>query len=236
MRYYNIIIQVDFKTPRQMPPLQNSDESWNSVGYFQTFHCTEHSNEKAKKLVHQYYLDNEENPSDCQFRYERVAWMRFLSKLEDLTFGYDSDLTKEMFENRDKIGIWYSGKKEYYVSEEDAMSSMYMEESDNLDEYDEEYDDDEIWPDYDGQCYACDNYGSVDDMSLCNECAPKLERDLIRQRDWDYSASAFGLTNELREKLRNEIMKEYGKELELIAPSKKKGKKKRNKSKRKNKK
>ena len=226
MRYYNIIIQVDFKTPRKMPPLQNSDQSWNSVGYFQTFHCTEYSKEKAKKLVHQYYLDHEENPSDCQFRYELVAWMRFLTKLEDLTFGCESDLTKEMFENRDKIGIWYSGKKEYYVSDEDAMASMFAEESD-------ESDLDEFWGGYDGQCYACDNYGPIDDMSLCNECAQKLERDLIRQRHWDYSASAFGVPNELREKLRIDIIKKYGKELELIAPSKKK-KKKRNKSKRRN--
>jgi len=210
-----------------MPPLQNSTESWNSVGYLQTFHCSEHSKEKAKKLVHQYYRDNEENPSDCQFRYERVAWMRFLEKLEDLTLGYDSELTQEMFANRNKIGIWFVGKKKYYVSEKDAMASMYVAESD-------ESDLDEFGEGYDGQCSACDNYGPIDDMSLCHTCAQKLERDFIRQRDWDYSASAFGLTNEWREKLRNDIIKKYGKELELIAPSKK-AKKKPKKSKRRNK-
>ncbi|MBN2090461.1 hypothetical protein JW964_12680 [candidate division KSB1 bacterium] len=73
---------------------------------------------------------------------------------------------------------------------------------------------------YEGQCQACDEYGPVDDMSLCPECSAKFERDIIRLRDWNYSALAFGLTEESREKLRNEIIKQYGKKLEMIAPSK----------------
>jgi prepilin-type N-terminal cleavage/methylation domain-containing protein len=35
---------------------------------------------------------------------------------------------------------------------------------------------------YDGKCQACDAYGPVDDISLCEECAGKFERDTIRQR------------------------------------------------------
>lgn len=240
MRYYYINIQVDFETPRTMPPLTNSEKPWKSVGYFQTFYCTEQSKEEAKNKVHQYFLENEENPSTCQIRYDSVAWMRYLTDIKDLTHGYDSDLTEEMFANRDKIGIWYSGEKRYYVSEEDYAAAMLEYESENPDEIDEdefweeneEWGEDDFWNGYEGQCQACDNFGPVDDMSLCDECAGKLERDLIRQRDWAYSASAFGLTNELREKLRNDVINKFGKKFELIACSKKRE----NKSKRKRKK
>ena len=218
---------MDFETPRKMPPLPNSKKIWKSVGYFQTFYCTEQSKDKTKKLVHQYFLENEENPSTCQFKYDRVDWMRDLTDIEDLTYGYDSDLTEEMFANRDKIGIWYSGKKEYYVSEQDYAAAMVDEEINESDDFAED--------EYEGQCQSCEEYGPIDDMSLCNDCAVKLERDLIRQRDFENSSSAFGLTNELCEKLRNDVIKKYGKELELIAPSRKK-KKRRNKSKRRRKK
>lgn len=83
-----------------------------------------------------------------------------------------------------------------------------------------EFDEDtsEEWDWYDGQCYACDLFGRVDDLGLCEECRTKLERDLIRQRDWDYSAWAFGLSEEGREKLYREVITQYGKKLELIAP------------------
>jgi hypothetical protein len=78
--------------------------------------------------------------------------------------------------------------------------------------------DDEPWGIWDGQCQACDNYGRVNDTSLCEECAGMLERDLIRLRDWDYSVSAFGLPAEAREKLRRQVIAEFGKALELVAP------------------
>jgi hypothetical protein len=89
------------------------------------------------------------------------------------------------------------------------------------------YDDDidESWGLYDGQCLACDLYGPVDDLGLCQECGTKLERDLIRQRDWDYSAAAFGLSATDREKLRRQVIRQYGRKLELIAPSEKPRKK-----------
>ena len=75
---------------------------------------------------------------------------------------------------------------------------------------------DASWGFWDGQCQACDRYGPVNDLSLCEDCAGKLERDLIRQRDWDYSASAFGLPPEAREALRRQVIAEFGEALELI--------------------
>ena len=164
--------------------------------------------------------------------------MRTVTKLEDLAPGMESGLTQEMFDSRNKIGIWYAGEKGYYVSEEDYHAEMVeepIEEFDIKDEIEAELSefDDEFWDGYEGICQACDAYGSVNDMMLCNECSGKLERDLIRQGEWDYSASAFGISKEGREELRNEVIKKYGKKLELIAPkADKKMSKNRNKSKR----
>jgi hypothetical protein len=81
---------------------------------------------------------------------------------------------------------------------------------------------------YEGECQGCDIFTSINDLGLCEECAGKLERDLIRQRDWDYSALAFGCPVSKREELRKEIIARYGEKNELIAP-KKKPKKKRSK-------
>jgi hypothetical protein len=78
-------------------------------------------------------------------------------------------------------------------------------------------DTDESWGIWDGKCQACDGYGRVNDLSLCEDCAGKLERDLIRQRDWDYSASAFGLPSEAQEELRRQVIAKFGEALELIA-------------------
>jgi hypothetical protein len=72
-----------------------------------------------------------------------------------------------------------------------------------------------IW---DGQCNSCDIFGRVNDLGLCEDCAGKLERDLIRQNDWDYTYSGFPLNDEQRQKLRSEIIKKYGPSLELISP------------------
>ncbi len=74
------------------------------------------------------------------------------------------------------------------------------------------------WPDYEGKCQACDAYGPVDDMSMCDACAGKFERDVIRLREWDYSATAFGTPKESLEALRDEVIKRYGGKLEMLAP------------------
>ena len=123
-----------------------------------------------------------------------------------------------MFKERDKIGIWFCDKTQHYVSEEDYAASVHEENFESSDDKD-------YWHNRAGECQACDIYGPVDDTSLCDECAGKLERDLIRQRDWNYCVSAFVLRDKEREKLRNNVIKKYGEVLELIALSGKAGEK-----------
>ncbi len=71
---------------------------------------------------------------------------------------------------------------------------------------------------YEGECRGCDIFTRVDDVGLCEECAAKLDRDLVRQRDWKYSILAYGIAPEKREELRRKVIQQYGAELELIAP------------------
>ncbi len=89
---------------------------------------------------------------------------------------------------------------------------------------------------HEAECQGCDIFTRVDDVGLCEECAAKLDRDLIRQRDWDYLATAYMVPPEQREELRNKAIRQYGEDLELIAPyeaktltskAKKRGKRKR---------
>lgn len=86
---------------------------------------------------------------------------------------------------------------------------------------DEDADYDDSWWGYEGQCLACDIWGHVDDLGLCDGCGAKLERDLIRQRDWDYSATAFGVSPDDREELRRRVIARFGADLELITPPEK---------------
>ena len=72
---------------------------------------------------------------------------------------------------------------------------------------------------YEGSCAGCDQPLRLDDLGLCKECRQKLERDLLRKRDWDYSVSAFGASCEQREALRAQVIKKFGENLELIAAS-----------------
>jgi len=69
---------------------------------------------------------------------------------------------------------------------------------------------------WEGQCQACEMWGMVNDMMLCEECDAKIQRDLIRARDWGYVAAAFGLNEEGCERLRAEVIRLYGAENELI--------------------
>jgi hypothetical protein len=71
---------------------------------------------------------------------------------------------------------------------------------------------------FESECQACDVFGPVDDLGLCEECSAKFERDMIRQRAWDYSAGAFGVRPEDREELRAEVIAKYGEALELVSP------------------
>ena len=74
-----------------------------------------------------------------------------------------------------------------------------------------------------GFCYACDSYAELNDLGLCNTCAGKIERDLIRLRDWEYSVTAFGCPKEKLEELRKHVVTEYGEALELLAEEQTKG-------------
>ena len=44
-----------------------------------------------------------------------------------------------------------------------------------------------------GECQGCDAIRTLNDLGLCEVCAAKLDRDLIRQRGWEYSSLAFGV-------------------------------------------
>lgn len=76
---------------------------------------------------------------------------------------------------------------------------------------------------FEGECQGCDFFLPLNDMGLCDRCNEMLDRDMIRQRAWDYSALAFGMPKDKREALRQHIIKTYGKAYELISPSPKQG-------------
>lgn len=73
---------------------------------------------------------------------------------------------------------------------------------------------------YEAECGACDSVLRVDGNGLCQACGSKLERDLIRERDWAYSVSAYAMNDEQREDLRRQVVSKYGYGLELVATSK----------------
>ena len=93
---------------------------------------------------------------------------------------------------------------------------------------DDEYDDGII---IDTICAGCDLFKPVNDLSLCDDCFAKLERDLIRSRDWAYSVTAFAVPEDQLEAMRDRVIRDYGATYELIedpnSPKKRKGKKKR---------
>lgn len=124
MKCYSADIQVDFETPRDMLPRPASGKSWRAVGYFQYFFCTERSKEKAKQLIIDFVRKNEDIPHTCKFKCTRIAWMRGLTKREQIAFGFSAGLTDAMFEKRGQIGIWFHTDKHYYVSESDYAASM----------------------------------------------------------------------------------------------------------------
>lgn len=64
---------------------------------------------------------------------------------------------------------------------------------------------------------GCDLPSHVNDVELCDSCYAKLERDMIRSRDWDRSGLAFGTPDLELENLRL-LMREFGKDYELIIP------------------
>lgn len=79
----------------------------------------------------------------------------------------------------------------------------------------EEYQDEIVYGGH-SVCRGCDLPLPVNDLGLCDECYAKLERDLIRMRDWEYSAEAFGVPDEQLEALRDRVIREYGAAYELL--------------------
>lgn len=94
-----------------------------------------------------------------------------------------------------------------------------------MDYLEDEYEDGII---IDTICAGCDLFKPVNDLSLCGDCFAKLERDLIRSRDWQYSATAFAVPEDQLEALRDRVIREHGAAYELIedpnAPKKRKPK------------
>ncbi len=72
---------------------------------------------------------------------------------------------------------------------------------------------------HEDECAGCEQFRRVNDSVLCEDCSQKLERDLIRKRDWAYSATAHGMSDERREDMRRQIVDKFGEGPELIAPS-----------------
>jgi len=85
---------------------------------------------------------------------------------------------------------------------------------------DRSLDDDEAFGVYEGVCAGCGGISQVGDLGLCEECGAKLERDLLRNRDWVHSVTAFRLNDEQRELMRRQVVKEYGRDFEFIAVAK----------------
>lgn len=67
-------------------------------------------------------------------------------------------------------------------------------------------------------CQACEDTGPVGNIGFCETCAAKLDRDMIRERAWDDSATAFMVGPEKREALRAATIAKYAAALKLIAP------------------
>lgn len=67
-------------------------------------------------------------------------------------------------------------------------------------------------------CIACDLPAIINDLGLCRRCNAKLDRDMIRDRDWERSETAFLTPDDKREELREQVIRKYGTAFELIEP------------------
>lgn len=80
------------------------------------------------------------------------------------------------------------------------------------------FDDDDLFGDMLALCNGCDCFLTVNDLGLCCECAAKLDRDLIRQRDWKFSAAVYGVDTARQAELRKTVITKYVEKNELILP------------------
>ena len=71
---------------------------------------------------------------------------------------------------------------------------------------------------HEGECAGCEAFRRIGDLGLCEDCSGKLERDLIRKRDWASSVTVYGLSDHEREDVRSQIVHIFGEGQELIDP------------------
>ncbi len=137
------------------------------------------------------------------------------------------DVAREINGFREYLQLQESGTPGEALALADRMECLlfsdydaYSGEGDSPEFDDGSLDDDEAFGVYEGICTGCDAISLVGDLRLCEKCAAKLERDLLRSRDWVHSVTAFRLTDEQRELTRRQVVKEYGRDFELIAVAK----------------
>ena len=126
------------------------------------------------------------------------------TELEMLGVPIDPDYKERVLES---VAAQEAAKRQKRARERARRADVWLE-----------YADDETALERAGECVSCDMFRPLEDLGLCPGCAAMLERDLIRQRDWEYSGTAFLLSDEAREELRRKIVAEYGEGLELIDP------------------
>lgn len=142
---------------------------------------------------------------DYRHRYG-VAWNDAFVELEMLGVAIDPDYKDRVLQS---VAARAAAKRQKRAGERARQADIWSE-----------YEDDNAALERAGECACCDKFRPLDDLGLCPVCAAMLERDLIRQRDWEYTASTALLSDEGREALRRQVMDEYGEVLELIAPPK----------------
>lgn len=69
-------------------------------------------------------------------------------------------------------------------------------------------------------CVSCEIFAHVNDLGLCADCNAKLDRDMIRAREWDYSPTAWLMSDAQREAIRDQVIHEYGTKNELLIDEK----------------
>lgn len=70
---------------------------------------------------------------------------------------------------------------------------------------------------YEAECHGCYLIKKVNHIPLCKSCNSKLERDLVRQRNYEYSELTAHLSSpEDKEKVRKDVINQYGEKFELV--------------------
>ncbi|WP_341285801.1 hypothetical protein [Priestia megaterium] len=74
---------------------------------------------------------------------------------------------------------------------------------------------------YEGECHGCFMIKKVNHIPFCESCNSKMERDLVRQRSYDYSELTVHLSSkEAKENVRKNIIFKYGPKLEIVIDEK----------------